>query len=86
MSAGLSWVCGPLGMSRLCTLTDRTREMKDNAAVAKNHRLRAEQLRNIAKEMTQEKERNMLLGLAEDYEQLADDAENGRGIRRLISN
>ena len=59
--------------------------MKDNAAVAKNHRLRAEQLRNIAKGMTQEKERLMLLDLADDYEQWADDAEHGRGIRRPIS-
>ena len=74
-----------MGMSRLCTLTDRTREMKDNAAAAKNHRLRAEQLRSIAKGMTQEKERKMLLDLADGYERLADDAEHGRGIRRLIS-
>jgi hypothetical protein len=60
--------------------------MQENAAVAKNHRLRAEQLRNIAAGMTQEKERKILLDLADDYEQLADDAEHGRGIRRLISN
>jgi hypothetical protein len=60
--------------------------MRENAAVAKNHRLRAEQLRNIAAGMTQTEERKMLLDLADDYENLAVETEHGRGIRRLISN
>ena len=60
--------------------------MRDNAAVAKHHRLRAAELRTVALGMYQEKERKILLQIADDYERLARDAEQGRGFRRLISN
>ena len=60
--------------------------MRDNAAAATHYRLRAEQLRTIAGGMSQEKERKMLLLLAEDYENWARDAERGHRIIRPVSN
>ena len=59
--------------------------MRDNAAAAAHYRLRAEQLRTIADGMVQEKERKMLLLLAEDYDHWARDAERGHRILRAIS-
>ena len=59
-------------------------EMRDNAEVARRHRLRVEELRTIAESMQDESARKTLLQLAHDYEQWALAAEEtDRANKRL---
>jgi len=58
--------------------------MRDNAEVARSHRLRAEELRTIAESMQDKGTRKTLLQLADDYEQWARAAEEtDRANKRL---
>jgi len=83
-SAGRFWSCGPLGMGTLFHGGRLEGEMRDNAEVARRHRLRAEELRTIAEGMQDEGTRKILLRLADDYEQWARAAEETDRVNKRL--
>ena len=55
-------------------------------AKSEAYRTRAQQLRNVAKELTDEKSRHVLLAAADDYEAMALEAERSAAIAVAASN